>query len=915
VAIVVACGQTLAVRAIAICAALAACGRPEVQPVPPRSTAAAFAAPATAVSPGPGAASGDGAAALPAWRLPEGVAPLGYDVTLELDPDRMTFKGHVVISLAVADPGTTELWLHGVGLELSRARLRRAGRDEELALPRPDDHQRLRFALPHPVGSDRVALVIDYAGRAGHLSARTSKGGTEGLFRREVRGRWYLFSQSQSIFARRIVPCLDEPRFKSAWRVTAIVPRAQIALGNAPIASERVLSDGRREVRFAEIERMPSYLLALAVGPFDIVDAGKLGRARVPCRIAVQKGDAGRAQLAVRELPRVVATLERYLDSPLPSAKLDLVAVPGFFGAMENIGLITFNSELLAARHIEVEGFGFAEREVVSVMAHELAHQWFGNLVTPASWDHLWLSEAFATWLAAHTVTELRGRAPAAIAHRGRAHALAADERTHTRPLVHAITSADDIERAFDAIAYEKGNAILAAFERYVGPDPFRAALRRYVTRHAGTSVTSDAFVEALAATTRPEVGHALASNLVHPGTPVVELELRCAGAPTLTARTRGAVTVPVCVRAPVGARGVRSCLLAGGHSELALPAGAGCPAWVVANDGGTGYYRAVWRGDSLRAPVAAMSAEERLVHGDDVAFGVLHGDHAIAPALAELAALAGPDDVEGQLAALAIAEAIDPIVADDVRPVWTAWLAARYAGRLSPAVLAPSSSWLVHVLRGRLVPLVRSAIAPAVLAAARKSIDSTRKLAFDATTIRLAAVRDPEPLFERFVQAAATTKRHGERVYLLRMLGEFPRELAPRLIEVMLDRRFEAAQVWQALEAMLAHSATTSAAWQALRPQLSSVLGALRDERADVIAATRSLCDAGARAEVVAGFAPHVAGIAGGRRALERALASIDRCIARRAAIGDLASALAAVPSSPAMPVAPASGALTTPP
>src|SRR6185503_1674109 len=240
-----------------------------------------------------------------------------------------------------------------------------------------------------------VKLVIDYTGRVTDLSQPSGKE-EQGLFRQRVADHWYLYSQAESIFARRMVPCFDEPRWKPAWRVTVIAPSGQVVLGNAPMAEERTLPDGRREVRFAEIASLASYLLAVAVGPFELIDLGRLGRGNLPVRLAVLQGDTIRTGTARKMVPKIIDALEAYVDAPLPSAKLDLVAVPDFFGAMENTGLVTFDRAILVGGNL-----------LVSVVSHELAHQWFGNLVTPAWWNDLWLSEAFATWMDKRVTEEI----------------------------------------------------------------------------------------------------------------------------------------------------------------------------------------------------------------------------------------------------------------------------------------------------------------------------------------------------------------------------------------------------------------------------------------------------------------------------------------------------------------------------
>ena len=875
--------QARAVRALTFCAVLAGCGQADAIPTP-RGPTGGF-APVTAGA--AGIASPGSIALAPGPRLPEGITPLAYDLTLELDPDRESFTGHVIITIAVAAPNTTQLWLHAVDLEITSAKLRTGGRDERVALLAGGEGAQMRgFALPHPVGGETIRLVLDYTGRAHDLGGRTGKD-EEGLFRERAGGRWYLYSQAESVFARKIVPCFDEPRWKPAWLVTMVVPQGLVAIANAAMVAERTLPDGRREARFAEIAALPSYLFAVAVGPFDVVDAGKLGRARTPVRLVVPRGDGKSVAFARGELPKIIDAVEGYVDAPLPLGKLDLVAVPKFFGAMENPGLITFESAVLVGG-----------REFVAVAAHELAHQWFGNAVTPAWWEYLWLSEAFATWLGERVAGSLGVARPPVLAHRARALALWADEQLEAKPLVHPIATSDEIEPAFDAIAYDKGGAVLAMFERFVGESTWQAVVRAYVAAHARTSVTSEAFLEVLAKATSPVVGDALASNLVHAGAPVVELAVRCNAAPAIVASARDRVTIPVCVRFPATATATattRACFLAGPHAEYRLPAAAGCPAWLAGNDGGRGYYRIVWRGGASLAPLAMLSPEERLARGDDAALAVRHGELPIGGALAELAALAATGDPYGELAALAIAREIDPLVADPERQAWTAWLARRFADRLTPVALSAPRSLLETLLRRELVALVRAGLAPGTLAAARAEL-ARRPDREPGAMLRIAVARDPDALFARIVAeatAAGTTEARGD---VLEDLGAFPAAYAPRVVDLLLDRRFVAGQLVPALVAMLERGETATATWHAIHDRFAAVFGALTGAQArDVMTATASLCEATARAEVWADFTPRVAAMGDGSRTLAHALAAIDRCIARRAAAGSIANALAA--------------------
>ncbi|MGE5183026.1 MAG: M1 family peptidase, partial [Acidobacteriota bacterium] len=230
---------------------------------PPPAKHAMTAAPAPVVAPG--------------LRLPEGVAPLAYDLTLEVDPEQAEFRGHVEIRVHLTAP-TDHVWLHADELDLTQASYRDGNTSGRLAvLPVAGDEMRA-FGFGRVIDDHEITLAFDYTGHTLHDE--------EGLFRQREAGRWYVFSQSESVFARRILPCFDEPRFKVPWKVTLVVPPDQVALANAPQLAAHLRSDGRREVTFAETPPMASYLLAIAVGPFELVDVGKLGKGKLPVRVA-----------------------------------------------------------------------------------------------------------------------------------------------------------------------------------------------------------------------------------------------------------------------------------------------------------------------------------------------------------------------------------------------------------------------------------------------------------------------------------------------------------------------------------------------------------------------------------------------------------------------------------------------------
>jgi hypothetical protein len=275
----------------------------------------------------------------------------------------------------------------------------------------------------------------------------------------------------------------------------------------------------------------------------------------------------------------------------------------------------------------------------------------------------------------------------------------------------------------------------------------------------------------------------------------------------------------------------------------------------------------------------------------------VRRGELAAADALAEIAALAAMRDPYGTLAALEIAGALDPLVGDPVRPAWSTWLAGQLADRMTRAALLAPRSVAEYLARGAIVELVRGEIDPEVVAVARARIDRLRNPGSDPVQLAIAAGRDGGALFDRLIQIAATAGPAAGRDEALDALGEFPAPFAPRVVDALLDPRFPADRIWPALAGMLARGETRSAAWRAIRPRFARAIAALSQGRArDALAALAVLCDAGARAELAAAAAaPLVSAIDDGRRILDRTLAVIDRCVARRTAIGDLAAALAA--------------------
>jgi alanyl aminopeptidase len=326
----------------------------------------------------------------PKLRLPAVAEPTAYAVELTIVPTEDSFRGLIDIEVRLREK-TSLLWLNGTDLKIEKASASVAGRlVGARAVAGGEDFVGLAFE--RPLGPGPVKLRLEYTGTL----AKTS---TQGLFKQKDGEDWYVFSQFESTDARRAFPCFDEPSYKVPWRLAVRIPKGASAVSNTPILSESGDPGGMKVVRFRPTPPLPSYLVAFGVGPFDYVEAGRAGMKKTPIRIIVPRGKSAQARYAAQVTGPLLERLERYFGTPFPFEKLDQLAIPQTvtFGAMENPGLITWaESALLASPAEETISF---QRRLADYNAHEMAHQWFGDLVTLAWWDDIWLNESFANWM------------------------------------------------------------------------------------------------------------------------------------------------------------------------------------------------------------------------------------------------------------------------------------------------------------------------------------------------------------------------------------------------------------------------------------------------------------------------------------------------------------------------------------
>ncbi|HET9031267.1 MAG TPA: M1 family metallopeptidase [Dokdonella sp.] len=565
-------------------------------------------------------------------QLPRDVRPSHYTIAVTPHASSLTFDGNVVITIDVLEP-TDRIVLNAVGMRFSSASIRSTRNKRGYPAPRIDVDeatQTASFAFPHKLAIGSYLLTMEYTGTIG-----TQANGLFAIDYVTASGeKRALYTQFENSDARKFVPSWDEPNYKATFDLTATVPSAQMAVSNMPIREKTDLGDGMTRVSFATSPKMSTYLLFFGLGDFDRATAKSDG---VEFGVITQKGLTSQAQFALDSAQTVLREYNDYFAVPYPLPKLDNIASPGssqFFGAMENWGAIfTFERGLLIDPAISTE----ADRQrIFGTSAHEIAHQWFGDLVTMQWWDDLWLNEGFATWMAGRVTEKLhpdwKAELRAVAMHE---YAMSLDAVTSTHPVVQHIETVEQASQAFDSITYSKGASVIGMLEGYVGADAWRDGVRRYMKKYAYSNTRSDdLWREVEAAAGKPILGVAHDFTL-QPGVPMISVDsVVCKDGQSTVTLTQAEFTKdrpdkkPLRWRVPVIAKTIggkpSSSLIEGGKGSIELP---GCGP-VLLNAGQSGYYRSAYpqaQFAAIRARFAELAPIDQLgLMGDTKALGMV---------------------------------------------------------------------------------------------------------------------------------------------------------------------------------------------------------------------------------------------------------------------------------------------------
>lgn len=743
--------------------------------------------------------------------LPEGVTPQSYRIEIAPDLDALTFSGTVEVKFEVTE-ATRKVVMNARDIEIDDVKL--AGVEAAPAVTFDEKLQQVTFAFPEELKPGAHEIAITYRGKIFETSSGlfVTPYADNGVMKK------MLTSQFEPGDARRLAPMWDEPSAKAVFQMSFVVPEALGTISNTPVVATEPVDGGKKRVTFAPTPKMSSYLLYVGVGEIERITTMAEG---VEIGVVTRKGDIERGRYALEVSGPLLTYFNDYFGQDYPLPKMDHMAAPGAggFGAMENWGAIFyFETALLVDPNLTTEA---DKQRIYATIAHEMAHQWFGDLVTMSWWDDLWLNEGFASWMQRKASDEFHPEWKTWLqAIRSQQEAMDLDSLVSTHPVVQTVNTLDDAESAFDAITYQKGQSVITMLEGYLGEDAFRDGVRAYMAKHAYANTVTDDLWSALETASGTPVRDIAHDFTRQPGIPLVVVDsVTCAdGATKVTlhqarfamdesANEKMAWRIPVVAKAG-GAEPARA--VVSGIAEMTVP---GCGPLKL-NAGHTGYFRTLYPAAEftrLKDGFAGLAEADQL--------GLLYDSWALGAA--------GMQPVTDYLSlTAAVKSEADPLVwlqlAQTFAKIGDLYrgqegeeqFAAYVRGRLKPQLQrigwdeTPTESPNVSILRDSLIETLARFGDEEVLAAAKTRFDAfissgtalpggirravTRAVAMqadDATWAQLAelAAKAPTPLEQRFYLDALTFVKNpalAEKTLELSVSDAVPKQFGPRMMQ-----------------------------------------------------------------------------------------------------------------------------------
>jgi aminopeptidase N len=831
-----------------------------------------------------------------AQRLPEVARPENYKLTFAPDLEKATFEGDETIAIKVLKR-TSEITLNAVDIDFHEVTITSGGATQNAKVTPKKESEMVVLAVEKPLVAGPATVHITYTGI---LNSEM-----RGLYLgKDDQGRKYAATQLEATDARRAYPSFDEPDYKATFDITAVADKGMVAISNYKMIADTPGPGEKHTVRFATTAKMSSYLAALVLGNFEYIEGSVDG---IPIRVYSTPGKKEMGKFALQSAEYIVGYYDKYFGIKYPYGKLDLVGLPDFSaGAMENAGCITFREVILLID--EKQGSVDLKKTIASVTAHEIAHMWFGDLVTMKWWDDIWLNEGFATWMSSKPVQAWKPEWNFDLDDVSQtAGTLNVDSLASTRPIHQAADTPGQIQELFDGIAYGKAASVLRMLEAYLGPETFRAGVNEYLKQHAYGNSTADDFWVTQAKVSKKPVDQIMPTFVKQAGVPIVNVKAQCSGNSTsinveqqryyydrakFDAPNDQWWQVPLCLKGSASARGAQKCeVLTKKEATFTLP---GCSTWVLANAGATGYYRVGYQPDTVRALANdaenKLSAAERIALQADIWASVRVGREPVGDYLALIQGLQADrnravlEDVLGRLNYIG-----QYLVDDNDRDTYRAWL-RQYLNPIMKDVgwePKPGEADERRTLRTRLLnALGYDARDPEALAEARKIADTAlddpasvdHELAGGA--FALAALNGDQAFYDR-VMAALKKPRSPEEYYMYFFtLPQFSDpKLLQRTLEFAISPDVRSQDALQLITGVLQNPAGEKLAWDYIQAHWDAVQKSGGPfASAQVVNATSSFCDAGMRDQVADFFAAHK--VEAAERTYKQSIERINNCV-----------------------------------
>ncbi len=828
-----------------------------------------------------------------AQRLPGDVVPNHYQITLQPDLKNATFQGEETIEVRVVKP-TSNIVLNAAEIKFGEATVQSGAATQTAKVTAEEQKEMATLALANPLPAGTATIHIKFTGILNDQ--------LRGFYLSKTKARNYAVTQFEATDARRAFPSFDEPAMKATFDLSVVADTGDTAISNGKIISDTPgPGDGKHTIKFAKTPKMSTYLVALEVGDFKCLEGAADG---IPVRICATPEKMNFGKYALESAEQILTYFNKYYGIKYPFQKLDIVALPDFSaGAMENTGDITYREELLLLddRTATVN----QHKAVVGVLAHEMAHQWFGDLVTMQWWDDIWLNEGFATWMAAKTVPALKpewndwpDQGPLAI-----------DALKATRP-IHAsaadVNTPAQIATLFDGIAYQKSASVLRMLESWLGDETFRKGVNQYLQQHAYGNTRAADFWDAMAKASGKPVDKVMPTWVEQAGAPMVSVKAECTGNQTnvelaqmrffndpdlLKAGSPEVWQIPLCIRS-AGSSNPSCQLMTQKQQSLKVN---GCSPGVFVNAGGHGYFWSAYAPElsSKLAAVAeqALTPQERVSLLNDEWALTRGGQHPISQYLNLAQGMKNDSTRQVVEQVAARVEFIRQYLIDNNdRTAFQTWVQNQFRplfDRLGWHSKASDSADAKTMRATVIRALGESGRDPGVL---REATEVASKFMSDPASVDpnvgelaldLAAINGDSKLYDEYLAHMKTAKTPQELYAYMGALSYFTQpELAQRSLDLSLTDEIRAQDGYRALFGLMGQPETRDVTWTYFKshwPEIQKKFGStLAGFPFSTI--TGSFCSEQTKDDVQHWFAQHPD--PGGPRALRQALERIDACV-----------------------------------